>query len=443
MNASLLFLFSATLLLTGCPGKEDDTGDTDTGDTDTGDTDSGDTDSGDTDSGVDVVAFYVTDPNDPELGPVAGVTVAVDTTDGDRLEAVSGADGMVSFEFDPEEFAGAIGHADGRSFTCFTRDSLVDYLRVGEVPWVWSWPLVTWVTAAATSSYPVSGALLNKVDDANMTLVTTSIGGMWNDVGTSYELDVAGGQDFSLVALEWTADADWGDDRVIEEVFHGWVLQEQPAISGPTTVDLDFASPTVPATITGSIAAPDDAVLAEQGAMYVEVWGDNFAFVGGSHSTSPGADGASYDFALEYVELSGLTPTTYVSVWGPDGSSSTAAIEGGMPSNGAQDLDMLAPPRRAAPTGSGPFAWSEPILWSAPVEGQLARYADDFGQIGLVFVGPDEDSYALPPLPSTSTTLGSGSIQATLSGCTSDDEDPQCERSADGDPFSVNSPFAM
>ena len=423
-----------TLCLLGCKDDPEDTGPDDTG-------------TGDGGTEIDVLAIYVYDPNTAALDPVEGVTVAFDTTDGERLEAVSGADGFAAVELDVERFSSAIAHADGSSFSVVTAAAVVPGYKPGYVlAMLPSWSLgeeVSLPVRAGSGWTTVSGALLNMVDAQHSVVASATTASEWfleHDGPASYALDVPTGQDFTIVALEFEEDENWGDDRLIGEVFHSWVVIDQPAISEAATVDIDFGDAVVPNSIVGSIQAPTDTILAEQGFMYINVLAGG-AYSGFSHTTSPGADGASYDFQLEYVDVAGIDPTTQVQVFGPDGSFSQLWLQGGLPSEGAQDLGLLSPPRRTAPSGEGPFPWDQSITYtpSADVESFLF-YFSEWGQLGVVYTGADETQFALPPLPSTSTTLTSGEITAIMGSINTVSETVYVE--AFDLPFYIDSPFA-
>lgn len=262
------------------------------------------------------------------------------------------------------------------------------------------------------------------------------------DGPTSYALDVPTGQGFTLVALEFEEDEDWGEDRGIAETFHRWAVVEQPAISGPTTVDIDFDATVEALSLEGNLEAPADTILAEQGYLYIILYSGQ-AYSGFSPSTAPGADGKSYDFHLEYVDIAGASLTTTVDVYGPDGSFSSRRMDGDMPGEGAQDLGLLSPPRRSAPVGEGPFAWEEPLSWTNPPEGdRYLFYFAQGGQIGLVYGGAEQTGFALPPLPSTSTTLTTGDIMGVLAAVSDPDMDGNPELQAWDASFLVTSPFA-
>jgi hypothetical protein len=58
---------------------------------------------------------------------------------------------------------------------------------------------------------------------------------------TSYSLLVQPNAPFALVGLEWE---DLGANaREIHETHHGWTVVEHPAVTTPTNIDLDSASP--------------------------------------------------------------------------------------------------------------------------------------------------------------------------------------------------------
>lgn len=406
-------------------------------------------DSGTDDSGTagELLGFYVYDANDPEGGPVEGITVAVDTTDGERLEAVSNADGFAEFELELERFATAIAHADGWNFVAVTADAVVPYYTPGYA--LSAFPMWSLATAsslpvnAGGSEVMVSGAL-NRIGGASAVVVraTTSYNEFYQEDGpTSYELGVPAGQEFSLVAWEFEPDENWGEDRVIDEVLLACAVVDQPALSGPATVDIDFADAVAVQSFEGSVAAPADTILAEQGYLYATVWAGE-AYMGFSPSTAPGADGASYDFRIEYVEVAGYTPDTRLWIDGPDGSTSTIWIEGGLPAEGAQDLGLLAPPRRTEPSGSGPFEWGQAISWTpSPDADAMLLYFADIGQIGLVSTGSDDVEFALPELPSTSTSLAAQNFEVFLAVLGDVDGDAYPEIQASDVGFSLNSPF--
>lgn len=407
-------------------------------------------DSGTDDTGTDVeqLAFYLYDVNDPEAGPVEGITVAVDTTDGERLEAVSGADGFAVFELEIERFATAIAHADGWNFVAVTADAVVPDYAPGYA--LSAFPMWTLTTAARLpvnaggSEVMVSGALLNRVGDNPVVVrATTSYDEFFEEDGpTEYELGVPSGQDFSLIAFEFEADENWGEDREISEVLLACAVVDQPALSAAATVDIDFADAVAVQSFEGNVLAPADTILAEQGYLYAIVWAGE-AYMGFSPSTAPGADGASYDFRIEYVDVAGYTPDTRLSIDGPDGSTSTIWIEGGLPAEGAQDLGLVAPPRRTEPSGSGPFDWGQAISWTpSPDADANLLYFADIGQIGLAWTGSGEVEFALPELPSTSTSLAAQNFEGVLAAFGDDvDGDSYPEIQAWDVPFSLNSPF--
>lgn len=391
---------------------------------------------------TDTLNFEVFDP----AGPVVeGVVIAVDHVDGSRVELVTDADGSASVEMDIDDFAGAISHVDGRSLTVVTatwgREDWGDDETIGMFSWslepvdstVTTTPYADWVT--------ISGALLHKAELHSSALVSTTIPG-WAyqaDDTISYEIGVPPGQAFTMVALEFQPDPDWGEDRIIDHVFHGWATLDQPGLTEDTVIDVDFADAAEPTYVSGSVPMPQNELLATGGAFYMELLGDA-AWVGFSSHTEVGDDEAHFDFEAEYLSLAGTTPGAWLSVTTTEGAGSYLSLSDWLPVEGAQDPGLPEPPHRTAPLGAGPFAWDAKVAWEE-AEYPVISYWADAGQVGVVYVGNDEEEYTMPAFPSSSTRLSTGTHLGEVATCTSTNEDPACEGWASEGYFVVEAPF--
>jgi hypothetical protein len=382
---------------------------------------------------------------DPSMGVGAeGIPVAVDTTEGERIEVATDAEGMAIFALDIDDVAGIIAHADGRSFSSVSPAVAKWYFDQGYAVTLFSWPLEA---GTPDPTVLVSGALENKTALANYVHVSTTVSGeQFNEAGTStYEAYVPQDLDFTVVAREWSSSS---TEREIDEPIHGWAIAEQAGVSSPTTLDLDLSMGIMPGTVIGSVAAPASDKLATEGRLEMRVWSEG-ALTGVARSTAPMGGDAGYDFTLEYVSLADLMPFAEVSVSTPDGYSSVVQLDGVLPASGAQDLEFLPPPEMTSPVGAGPHPWATPVTWTVDVTfdptnaGIILVYFAEVGQLGVVNLDPSDTTFVLPDLPSTSTELAPGleTFVGTVILGGSTDADPDLEKSAGGPGFEVESPF--
>jgi hypothetical protein len=373
---------------------------------------------------------------------VQGVTVAIDTVGGERVEVVSDANGEATVELDIADVDGLLAHVDGRSFSSISPGLAGEMVGANQRVLFYSWSLET--TQPPPASVTISGALLNKTAPANYAHVTatTAAGQLYNQPNTTnYAIEVPANQDFTLVALEWVTNSPGVCG--LDETLFGWALAGHAAVSGPTTVDLDLAMDVVPNEVSGTVAAPVDQKLAEEGKFDLYVFAGE-AIAGYAYSCAPTAGNTGYDFSAAYLDVPGQAMVSVFSVRTTDGEWSYVWIRE-KPSSGDQDIGFLSPPHRTSPTGAGPIPWGTLVSWTLDATsdqaGTVVSYGTESGQIGVVLLRSGDSSFQLPALPSTSSKLAPGPIFGGVALCASTDANTTCEKRAEEAPFEVESPF--
>ena len=349
--------------------------------------------------------------------PVTGYKVALDWPDGTRHTGTVGADGKVELP----AWVGAPG--------VYVALAWVD-------PWVapnrylagrfspTGTSEITVMAGAPLTAAPeyvtVSGTA-NLADPKNWLTVTGEpSNGFFQKQGPDWTLDVKKDQAFKLVALEWTTPATVPARSTVQS-FLRWKSLDHDAVTGPTTIDIDFSTPDQTFPFAGTIAFPGvaGALLHDASLFYVSAYTLKGAFVGAIETSGPSADGKGFDFSGQYVKpFDEKDVVTYYSFNWQDGvdwlSTSTGAV--GYPGTVPDPAEVLTPMTvvKPAPTTFPPS--TDPIEWTGDRKGAALtiRATDYDGNLRWwMWIDDGITSVTMPPLPDGidyQTLLGKGSL---------------------------------
>jgi hypothetical protein len=259
------------------------------------------------------------------------------------------------------------------------------------------------------SMVEVSGTALNMNDPVNDFLwVIASTGTGFGEQGTdTYNLQVATGQPFTLFGMDLGPSVITGQDS--STPLHSAVLLSNPAVTQPTTIDIDFSSPTASDTsFNTSFALPADSVLASTGVAVVNIMTASYFFTGGSFACA--MPGSTFDCTGEIWDIGDPAAITSYRVFDPAHEweaygRSVEAWTQGAPQAGPVDLDFPNAPDVSTPTGEGPHPIDTPVQYTIADGGGV--YTAEMAQINgtgrlIGLVTADNGAIVVPPLPSSS-----------------------------------------
>ena len=312
-------------------------------------------------TGTLTVLVTVLDPTTEDAVPTAGAAVAADLPGGGRLEQTTGSDGRTTFEgLDwAAGTAAATAWLDGYGLV-----SRVDIAEAeGEIAISLGLPL-----AYAPERVEVSGTASNMTDAARHSLLVSATAdgeSFWSSTpGPTWSIRVAPAVPFALVAVEF-AQEPAPCVGCLSMPISGWVVQEHAAVTAPTTVDLDFASPAPTTGVTGSFQSVTrgDSPLRTPDYGYVSVFDLESMAVLGTINTTTLRSGGVIEFDMQYVTVAAVTrPLTAFRVVGNDWVS--GVIVEGYPAAGVQDLHFVDAPRMTAPaTPTTRHPLHDPLRW--------------------------------------------------------------------------------
>jgi hypothetical protein len=224
----------------------------------------------------------------------------------------------------------------------------------------------------------LSGAAANMVDVAADTLMVSATVpnvpflALNSPAGTDWSVKIPPATACTLVALD-LADPVWNTSgRGFATPTRAWQLIEQPAVSVPTTVDIDFASPVAGTIVAGSMVLPTRAESLLHGPHsygWVDVTSKSSAFnllIGETASVDINADGTALDYEVNLLRPTGVDDpvTLYLVLADGNASSFSWVYAEGWPTAGPHDPGFLDAPvivTPASPTTHYPL--HDPLAW--------------------------------------------------------------------------------
>jgi hypothetical protein len=329
--------------------------------------------------------------------PVAMVGVALDLSDGSRVEGLTDGDGMAAIPVPADITVDQItAHRDGYSFI-----TAPTVLFMGQPPM-----LAIQENTDTSGWITVSGTATSMNDPANDVLFVGSTLGFGTDgTGTdSYSLLLPPGEAFEFIAMD--IDPASFNGGALARAFHSVRVLSQPALSANTTIDVDFSLGTAPtASFATSLTAPMDSALAMDGAALINVQAGTFA--GGATLCTP--NGMQHDCVGEYWDLGQPLTTVYLvgeqSLFETGVGRGALSFQAGGPAVGLVDNGFPNPPTVTSPSGAGPHPVKSTIEYTVQAGGPTynAEVFNIFTDDRLVGIGfGDGSMMRVPDLPSTS-----------------------------------------
>jgi len=349
--------------------------------------------------------------SDGTMSPIEGATVALDAPGGGRTEDFTGADGRATFT--GLDFSLGLATATAHKEGYYLRSLVTAGESDGEVE-------ITLLPDISDSLVEISGTAENMVSNAHRIFVSTSTTAYSaREIrGPEWSTFVSPDVPFSLTALEF-AFLGSATGRLYSFEFYHWTVLEHEAVTEPTTVVIDFSTPASVTQVQGSFALPSrpESPLRADGISLVHVRADH-AYAGFSKRTDISADGESYIYRVEYVEVPGTseTRTEYVAYQGRDDSAGLSyVVVSGLPMEGENDFGHLDIPNMVHPPGPGlidaqhlhdPIEWQ---IFDSGVEVILRLYLE-YSSGKIIYHKPaaweielpaDSTTAVVPELPST------------------------------------------
>ncbi|HZO15294.1 MAG TPA: carboxypeptidase-like regulatory domain-containing protein [Polyangiaceae bacterium] len=332
--------------------------------------------------------------------PAVGATVALDAPNGERIELVTGDDGRVMFE-DIDWDAGrasVTAHLPGHALASRLGVTEAD----GEVT------LHVRSQKLANNLVKVSGSAVNMTDPAHYLEVSATVenSNWWGDgpAGPDWSIWVPPNEPFTIVAREITYGGGAGS---FDNPVYGWVTLDHPAVSSTTTkVELDFANPVAPETVSGSF----DIALRRSSPLRFDSFGFVYSATLGSRLTSVvargtssqfTADGDRCDYVAEYPALPNVTDpvTLYRILHFPNRFFAANVLVAGYP-GGNNVPPFIDLPHITSPENTG---LHEPVSWVAFDSGVYAQFQllRETELVWTIETALDDTTLTVPAPPST------------------------------------------
>jgi hypothetical protein len=296
---------------------------------------------------------------------VEGVLVTLDAPGGARVEEYADPAGSVTFE--------GLDFAYGTAAVTASKGGyqMVTHLGIG----AGQGELDILLPGAATT-VELSGTASGMADAGHLLLVeATACGsGSAQELGAAYDLPVAAGAPFSVIATELTT-ATTASGQGVEQAFYRWFRADHEAIDGATTYDFAFAEEPLPwSSATGSFdlsLRPESPLAGDRGYGYVQVADFADAWltgIGWPTAIDIDADATAFDYEVGYLDDDSVVrPVTTYQIVSKDGSTAAAALvrEAGFPESGSHapafvDVPLVAPgsgEEGAHILSNGAFSW--------------------------------------------------------------------------------------
>jgi hypothetical protein len=371
--------------------------------------------------------------------PLADVWVALDSPGGERVELQTGADGKAKFN--------GIDWSMGTASVIAAKEGHSAAGRVGLTSADSEVTLLLDELGPPTGMVEITGTALHLAPGGCLFVTATVTGkGNYSCDGTlDYTLYVVPGVPFQLVG--WSQASTYPvPSRGADWPVLGTARLDHPPITGPTTIDLDFAAGPTPTRVRTSFALPSspDSLLAAfaSGSVLVRTR-ETGMLLGRTVLAELNAEGTGFDTYVDFVVVPEVEDvvTEYDLVLPSAGRwNSSWTVEEGYPTEGAHDPGFLEVPgfltARAALHGT--WRWE---LYDAGVRVTVGVLREP-DLLGLVSVdAPDDTTTAtIPALPSAiveDAFFGAGTILGFVAAFRLDPSGRYIQRLAQTDPFSL------
>lgn len=290
--------------------------------------------------------------------PGAGATVAVDLPNGQRVEKTADASGKVELsDVDWSSGTAAVtayvkGHQLTTLFGIRQADGPQTLYLLGPKPPQTAKVTVTPKNAAAGVNW--FGAFASSQG--------------WSCEGAvgAKALDVEQGKPFTVLGLHGTWPSAMTRELLVQNM--AWAKVDQPGVTQPTSIDVDFASKLTPTQIKGTILLPTTGLVgtASRPRFWTRQRGNSIGLGLPTKTTMKSASEFTYDAeVVKLVDETGVYTDYYAEV-GEDWYGSYITVEG-YPKDGATVGPNFVPvPELQAPASfTTPAKWSSTIRWKA------------------------------------------------------------------------------
>jgi len=372
--------------------------------------------------------------------------------DHERLEATSGADGLVVFDgIDLDQVTTALATKEGHDFLVATGNAIR--------AWKYGVPKIVWLNLLG-NEFPknLSGTIENATGDVVSLRGTPfdiklGVPNVWEGAPTeTWSVAALPGQPFSLFALDIsipTRPPGWWWYLELDHVFRADLPEP------PRTYVIDFATPQPAlATASGRFRMPDHPKLGQQAdGAGVEVWSYGVyreAILGLGTHTKRSDDGLHADYEASWFDARDLDLVTVYSSLknGALGTPEwhTFVIADGTPPNGDVDPGFLSPPEPVL-LGTA-HGMMEPLRWhedgELPELVHLRIFDADGNRVGRFTASGDEGDAGMDfhlvyatAAPELAAILASGALGGFLFSCTTREPAQYCAKQASGPRFQL------
>jgi len=386
--------------------------------------------------------------------PISGATVALDPVGAARLEQTTGVDGKTTF-VGVELSAGAAVTASAGAdraikSTAFLGAQLPELEAVGLANAAGEVTLEL-TLLAPPETLTLSGIATGLADNGHLFQVSALLPGAApppERAGPGWSLPIPRTTEpFQILGCEYMRFPGTTSPRGSELTVFAWLLQNQTAVDGDTTIDIDMSTAAeTPVPYSGSFPVPSGAFFDEaRASMTIRVAPAlGSAIIGHTRRIDINADGTAFDYEGEAITVAGATDL-YAQYILADTPKFSAAYLRGDPRTAAQDPAFLEPPEPTSPAFGVDHPLHAPITWTS-------RDANAMFNISLVrgsgasaltvwrlSVPTGARQASFPNLPSTvdAAMLFSDTVDGRIIACDYDVAERRCLRSATARSFTL------
>lgn len=400
-RSALLLALPLSLTGVACSGEDGTASDGGT----SGSTSDGSTSTTETDGEAATFVVHVR-TGDCTHAPTAGVRVIMDAPDGQRVEAMTDANGDASFE--------GLDFAEGTASVTATKDGhdIVSYVGLTAERSPLEIPL--WTPSPTVN---LTGNATNMVDLGHRLLVLSShcsrVYGGSQQSGSAYSIDLAPEQPYTLLAAEYSYKS-VPSGQGVEQTIYQWYWEEREALTEDGSAEITFSGEGLSESVSGSFSLgelrDDSPVVGEHGNGYILVreGGTVYSMVSGFPTLIDiNPEATAFDYTVEHVQASMLeNPVTeYMLRTKEQPSAVTIRVyEPGLPRAGAYAPDFIDMPAVTPPAGDGgvyPLAnetWSWE-MYDAGVTPSVVVVVPSTDFYWTIYGPEDATSITIPALP--------------------------------------------
>jgi len=380
--------------------------------------------------------------------PLAGATVALDPAAGARVEQTTGADGKTTFEgldldagvsfavyADLDHVISSVGTLTRTDFPRLMASGLINgggELRMGlglvEPP----------------ERVTLSGTATNMTDTSHLLQVWALAPGATTSVmtGPAWSLKLPPTADpFRLFVYEWFQPVGTTSARGFELTTVKYVLQNQPAVSADTTVDIDLsATGETPATFSGSFAIPSGGFFDEaDGNLWIRTPPEQgSAIIGHMNRIDVNTAGTAFEYEGQAVAIPGVTAFTSHFTLSDSPRFSEVVLREDLRS-GSHDPGFLEPPEPTRPAFGVVQPLHDPIEWTTRdtdprfivfLNRGLGANARTIWSHSALPVGSTQTAFPQPPSTVDAGALFSDTVDGRVVACDWSAVERRCLRTA-------------